>query len=96
MKIINETSADFLNDFVEDVLDKFVRKFNTCEIKDYDLDRVYLSLDGEEFDIRTWDIREVNNTLLVRWTLFQMMCGEDGTGGGKEMIFGHYVRLLDK
>jgi hypothetical protein len=46
-------------------------KSSTITIDDFDLDRVYLTIDGEEYTIRTWDIREKPHIVAIRWTLFK-------------------------
>ncbi len=45
-------------------------------IDDFDLRRVYLHIDGEEYDIRTWDIRKTDKNFIIEWTLFWFKKGE--------------------
>lgn len=54
--------------------------FETCEILDYDGDRIYLAIDSKvnNYDIRTWDIRED----YISYTVFRLVedHGEDISG----------------
>ncbi|MFP3391794.1 hypothetical protein [Brevibacillus sp. SIMBA_040] len=54
------------------------------EIEDFDLDRVWITRNEEEYTIRTWDFTESR----VRWTLFKMIDNGDGTGHGEELKEG--------
>ncbi|NRF95558.1 hypothetical protein HQN89_32485 [Paenibacillus frigoriresistens] len=54
------------------------------EIEDFDLDRVYISRNNEEYTIRTWDFTRT----AVRWTLFKTINHDDGSGHGEEQKEG--------
>ncbi len=43
---------------------------NPIEIEQWDLDRIYLKVDGVPHTIRTWDVHETAKTVDVRWSLF--------------------------
>jgi hypothetical protein len=43
---------------------------NPIEIEQWDLDRIYLKVDGVPHTIRTWDVHETAKTVVVRWSLF--------------------------
>ena len=43
---------------------------NTIDIEQWDLDRIFLKIDGELYIIRTWNIHETAKTVVVRWSLF--------------------------
>lgn len=42
------------------------------EVLDFDLDRVEVKMNGEDYIIRTWDISEED----IRWTLFKKVSEE--------------------
>ena len=50
-------------------------------VTDWDLDRIYMTVDGESYIIRTWDIREVGETVKVRWSLVLLVPNK----GGREL-----------
>ena len=43
---------------------------NPIEIEQWDLDHIYLKVDGVPHTIRTWDVHETAKTVDVRWSLF--------------------------
>ncbi|MGG4434530.1 hypothetical protein AAXE64_08210 [Priestia megaterium] len=55
-------------------------------IEDWDLDRIYVTYEGEEYTIRTWNITDSK----VDWTLFKSVDNGDGTGHGVEQKEGVY------
>ena len=67
---INGTGRELVEKLVKRVLGK-AYEASTVIIDDFDLDRVYLTIDGEEYTIRTWDIHETEHTVAIRWTLFK-------------------------
>lgn len=60
------------------------RVLNKCEIHpgisvnidDWDLDRVYLTIDGQEYIIRMWDIHQSEKMIIIGWSLFLFKEGE--------------------
>lgn len=54
------------------------------EIEDFDLSRIYITRNNEEYTIRTWEFTEGG----VRWTLFKMIDDGDDTGHGEELKEG--------
>ncbi|MCM3471016.1 hypothetical protein [Brevibacillus borstelensis] len=67
---------------------------DSFEIEDFDLDRIWIRRNDEEYTIRTWDFTESG----VRWTLFKMIDHGDGTGHGEELKEGLFVpkNMTDK
>ena len=61
------------------------RVLNKCEIHpgvpvnidDWDLDRVYLTIDGHEYIIRTCDIHESDKMIIIDWSLVLFREGEN-------------------
>mgnify|MGYP004731631313 CR=1 FL=1 len=73
MKIENKTDNKYLNLLVKDTVHDTPYENSNIIIKDYDLDRVYLDINGEEFDIRTWNISEIGNSKIeIIYTLFKI------------------------
>lgn len=75
-RIINNIESEDWKYQIQDLTFNVLRKaelpYDTCTIKDFDLDRVYLDVDGEEMDIRMWNIEEAENGLQlgITYTLF--------------------------
>jgi len=54
------------------------RVLNKCEIHpdgtviidDWDLDRVYLTIDNQDYVIRMWNIGGTEKLVIIEWTLF--------------------------
>jgi hypothetical protein len=67
---------------------------NLYTINDFDLDRIYLSSNNEEYTIRLWNV----TNYFVEWTLFKDMYNNDGTGYGEKIKNGkyYYKKDLDK
>ena len=73
MKIENKTDNKFLAQLVKSAVHDTSYIDSDIIIKDYDLDRVYLDLNGEEFDIRTWNISEIGiSKIEIIYTLFKI------------------------
>lgn len=78
MKVENKTDNKFLVKLVKAAVHDTPYMDSDIVIKDYDLDRVYLDINGEEFDIRTWNISEIGNSKIeIIYTLFKIKedCG---------------------
>lgn len=75
-RIINNIESEDWKYQIQDLTFNVLRKaslpYNICTIKDFDLDRVYLNVDGEDMDIRMWNITEAENgfQLGITYTLF--------------------------
>lgn len=61
MNIVNKTDNKYLDELAEDALHQteFDNDNTYIIIKDYDLDRVYLDVNGEEFNIETWNTFDI-------------------------------------
>lgn len=60
-------------------------------IDDWDLDRIYITRNGREWIIRTWNIRENSKgRVVIDWTLYFMKpdgsCAEGSVGSGKTIM----------
>jgi len=60
-------------------------------IDDWDLDRIYITKEGREWIIRTWNAQENNKgRVVIDWTLFMMKpdgsCAEGSMGSGKTVM----------
>ncbi len=78
MTIENKTDNKYLDALIKDAFDGIPYDDPYIIVKDYDLDRVYLDVDGEEFNIRTWNISEIGNSKIeIIYTLFKIKedCG---------------------
>ena len=71
--------------FAEFALEKAKVKYNQGVCQDYDLDRVYLDIDGKEYDIRTWNINEKG----IRYSVF------DCSGDSSIELYHGYVSHFD-
>lgn len=88
IQIINLCGDD--NEYLESLVS---RVLNRCEIRpdnpviidDWDLDRVYLTIDDQDYTIRMWNIRETERMVIIDWTLFLFKenesCGTRIEGG---------------
>ena len=93
MKIINKVTdssyIQWVEKFVQDVLDRAQISCNEVVIEDIEPDkRIFLTLDGEEYDIRTWNYQVVKKDTLgipcaemVRYSLFVMVNDDTGSHG---------------
>ena len=99
MKIINKITdknyIQWIENFVENIIIQSVLECNEVTIEDVDCDRIYLNIDGEDYDIRTWSYRPVkldsNGKVcaeMVRYTLFKMVMDDDNSGHGEELNYG--------
>lgn len=80
MKVTNLCGEDnkLLVPLVTRVLKKCeIHPVESVTIEDWDLDRVYLNIDGQEYTIRMWNIRESEKTVMIEWSLFLFKEGED-------------------
>ena len=78
MTIENTTDNKYLDALIKDAFDGIPYDDPYIIVKDYDLDRVNLDVDGEEFNIRTWNISEIGNSKIeIIYTLFKIKedCG---------------------
>ena len=80
MKVTNLCGED--NKLLEPLVTRVLKKceihpVESVTIEDWDLDRVYLTIDGQEYTIRMWDIRESEKTVMIEWSLFLFKEGED-------------------
>lgn len=77
-KIESENWKYQIQDLTFNVLRKSELAYDMCTIKNFDLDRVYLDVDGKEMDIRMWNITEADNgfQLAIIYTLFSF--SDDG------------------
>ncbi len=95
MKIINkvtdESYIQWIEQFVKTVLERAELKCREVVITDIEHSkRIYLEIDGKEYDIRTWNFEPVNYDTNgeicaenVRYTLFKMVSNGDGSGHGE-------------
>ena len=99
MKIINKITdknyIQWIENFVENIIIQSVLECNEVTIEDVDCDRIYLNIDGEDYDIRTWSYRPIRLdsngkvcTEMVRYTLFKMVMDDDNSGHGEELNYG--------
>lgn len=103
MKLVNrvteESYTQWIEKFVTDVLDIGEISGDEVIIEDIEFSkRVFLTVDGEEYTIRTWNFHpvEVDNNgktcaEMVDYTLFKMVSDELGSHG-EEMDEG-YLRI---
>ena len=103
MKIINNVNKEVLQtfgyeqwieQFVENVINKARLECNEVTIIDLDGKTIYLSIDGQEYNLRTWNFhpvkRDENNIVcaeMVDYTLYEMVKDETG-GHGNEISNG--------
>jgi len=74
-RLINSTSNKYVEELTAKVLnctkrDCFTTSTDFVVIEDYDLDRIYLDIDGYEYVIRTWDIEDKKKIIYIRWSLY--------------------------
>lgn len=101
MKIINKVTGSnyiqWIEKFVQDVLYRAQVSCNEVVIEDIEYSkRIFLTVDGEEYDIRTWDFKPVEKDLngktcaeMVDYTLYEMVKDIDGSHG-KRIDFGKF------
>ena len=94
MEIINKTNISILNELLRKVMLKTPNKkengiFGSIIIEDFDMDRVYMGINGNEYVLRTWNIIEISkNEFRIDWTLFAMIDDGNGGGHGEELSCG--------
>lgn len=75
MTIENKTDNKYLDELAEDAFHQteFDNDNMYITIKDYDLDVAYLDVNGEEFDIRMWNIFDINTDKFeIIYSLFKI------------------------
>ena len=99
MKIINRVDNDtlqifgyeqWIEKFVKDVVNQVKFKCKVVTIEDIEFSkRIILSIDGKEYNIRTWSFHPVNDFHgeIVDYTLFEIIKDENG-GYGNEISNG--------
>ena len=88
-KVTEESYTQWIEKFVTDVLNKGNVKCKEVIIEDIEFNkRVFLVVDGEEYDIRTWNFRPTKKDKngqtcaeMVEYTLFKMVADEHGSHG---------------
>jgi len=101
MKIINKVTEEgyiqWIENFVSRAIKKAKLKCQEVVIEDIEWSkRVFLKIDGEDYDIRTWNFHPIKQDSndktcaeLVRYTIFKTIWDGDGTGHGEEVSEGH-------
>lgn len=75
MYIVNKTDNKYLDELAEDAFHQteFDNDNTYIIINEYDLDRVYLDVNGKEFDIRMWNIFDSNTDKIeIIYSLFKI------------------------
>ena len=100
MKIINKVDdlvyIQWIEQFVSQIIQRSKISYEEVIIEDIEYSKyIYLKIDGEEYDIRTWNFHPVkkdekNHTCaeMVDYTLFRMINDDDGGGHGEEICNG--------
>ena len=103
MKIINRiedaTYIQWVEKFVNQIIQKSKISCKEVIIEDIEHSRhIFLSIDGEEYDIRTWNFHSIgkdeNNQICaekVDYTLFRMV--KDDTGSHGEEICKGFLKI---
>ena len=79
-KVTEESYTQWIEKFVTDVLNKGNVRCKEVIIEDIEFSkRVFLTVDGEEYDIRTWNFQTCAE--MVEYTLFKMVDDEHGSHG---------------
>ena len=99
MKIINkvtdETYIQWIESFVKEVITRANITCNEAIIEDIEHSkRIFLAIDGEEYDIRTWNFRPKNGVTcaeMIEYTLFQMV--KDSTGSHGEEVSEGRIKI---
>ena len=96
MKLINKVTEEsyiqWIEQFVMDVVNKAKLSCKEVVIDDIEFSkRIFLTIDGEEYDIRTWNFHPVSAdengetcAEIVDYTLFKMVMDNNGGGHGEE------------
>ena len=88
-KVTEESYTQWIEKFVTDVLNKCKVDCKEVIIENIELSkRVFLVVDGEEYDIRTWNFRPAKKDKkgqtcaeIVEYTLFKMVADEHWSHG---------------
>lgn len=103
MKVVNKVTEESYVQWIEKFVRHVLYKENlTCKeviIEDIDFDkRIFLNIDGEEYDIRTWNFKPLDTdengetcAETVDYTLFKMVVDNDGNGHGEEIGDGKFI-----
>ena len=103
MKIINKTTDEtyiqWVESFVKEVIIRADISCNKVVIEDIEHSkRIFLTVDGEEFDIRTWNFRPVKKDKngvtcaeMIEYTLFQMV--KDSTGSHGKVVSAGRIKI---
>lgn len=73
MRIINKTEYEIIKKLVKRVFTECgVTPQGSVVINDFDLDRVYMDINGVDYVIRTWNIYETKTekSIVFEWSLF--------------------------
>ena len=83
---------EYLTMLTRRALNKAHKNWETCTINDYDLDRIYLDLDGHSYTIRMWNIEPWGDRVQTTYTLFlDMWDKEKGYGYGVDIVCGRFM-----
>ena len=92
-KVTEESYVQWIERFVVNVINK--AKLNCKEVVIDDIEfskRIFLTIDAEEYDIRTWNFHPVDKDKngktcaeIVDYTLFKMVMDNNGNGHGEEV-----------
>lgn len=100
MKIINKVNdpnyIQWIEKFVTQVIEKSKLACEEVIIDDIeDSKRIYLSIDGEEYAIRTWNFRSVKKdekdrtcAEMVEYSLYKIIDDGNGSGHGEDVSKG--------
>ena len=91
-KVTNSSYIKWIESFVKEVITRANIPCNEVVIEDIEHSkRIFLTIDGEEYDIRTWNFRPVKKVKngetcaeMVEYTLLQMV--KDNTGSHGEEV----------
>ena len=93
--IENSNYTQWITGFVESVINQADLKCNEVVIDEVDNDRIWLTIDGTEYIIRTWNFEPVTYDLQGRtcgervdYTLFKDVSDGNGGGHGEEVCRG--------
>jgi len=69
---------------IQDLAKQIFGEESNYKLTDWDLDRIYIDKDDEDFTVRMWNISDDE----IRWTLFKTIWDGNGGGHGEEMENG--------
>lgn len=98
-KVTDKTYIQWVESFVKEVITRANIPCNEVTIEDIEHSkRIFLTVDGEEYDIRTWNFRPVKKDKngetcaeMVEYTLFQMV--KDSTGSHGEEVSEGKIKI---